>query len=142
ELASAARRVSATALIASGVLLILSATAASALPKTTHVAQSRPCPSANGPAACKRPFSSSSPFNTPVPAHPKLVSNSAQIVHRVVSQGPPATNHAGSAGTSEDWSHPAYFATASDPRYRIHQTGWINPDIEGRRIHIPPGAKP
>ena len=42
----------------------------------------------------------------------------------------------------EDWSHPVYFATASDPRYRIDQTGWVNRDIEGQRIHVPPRAKP
>ncbi len=90
ELTSAVRRVNAVVLIATGALLVMSSTAASALPKITQPAQSRPCPSANGPAACKRPFSRSSPFNTRVPADPKLVSNSAQIVHRIVRQGPPA----------------------------------------------------
>jgi len=60
----------------------------------------------------------------------------------VVSWGPPAKNYAGVAGTSEDWSHPVYFARRSDPVYWIHQTGWANADIEGRRIHIPVGAKP
>ena len=107
---------SAVVLIATGALLIMSSTAASALPKITQPARSSPCPSASGPAACKRPFSRSSPFNTRVPAHPKLVSNSAQIVHRIVRQGPPAAYYAGSAGTPNDWSHPVYFATASDPR--------------------------
>ena len=142
ELTSAVRRVNAVVLIATGALLIMSSTAASALPKITQPARSGPCPSANGPAACKRPFSRSSPFNTRVPAHPKLVSNSAQIVHRIVRQGPPAAYYAGSAGTPNDWSHPVYFATASDPRYRIDQTGWVNRDIEGQRIHVPPRAKP
>jgi len=58
------------------------------------------------------------------------------------SLGPPAGNNAGAAGTPMDWSHPLYFAKASDPVYTIHQTGWANPDVEGRHIHIPVRAKP
>jgi hypothetical protein len=53
-------------------------------------------------------YSATSPFNTPVPADPKVV----------------------------------YFAKASDPVYRIHQTGWANPDIEGQLIHVPASARP
>ena len=87
-------------------------------------------------------YQDASPFNTPVPANPQLAPNSSQIVHRVTSWGPPAKPYAGAAGTSDDWSHPVYFARWSDPVYRIHQTGWANPDIEGQRIHIPVGAKP
>ena len=87
-------------------------------------------------------YSSSSPFNTPVPANPTVAPNSSQIVQRLASLGPPAANNAGAAGTPMDWSHPVYFAKASDPVYTIHQTGWANPDVEGRQIHIPVGAKP
>jgi hypothetical protein len=87
-------------------------------------------------------YDDASPFNTPVPANPQLAPNSWQIVQRVTSWGPPAKNYAGAAGTSEDWSHPVYFARPSDPVYTIHQTGWANRDIEGRPIHIPVGAKP
>jgi hypothetical protein len=87
-------------------------------------------------------YSSSSPFNTAVPANPTVAPNSDQIVQRLASLGPPAANSAGTAGTSMDWSHPVYFAKASDPVYTIHQTGWANPDVEGRQIHIPVGAKP
>jgi hypothetical protein len=77
-----------------------------------------------------------------VGSHPKLVSNSAQIVQRLVSWGPPAASYAGASGTSKDWSHPLYFAKASDHRYKIHQTGWVNRDIEGRHIYIPRRARP
>jgi len=77
-----------------------------------------------------------------VAADPKVVPNSAKIVQRLVSQGPPAANYAGASGTSRDWSHPVYFAKASDPVYRIHQTGWANPDIKGRLIHGLAGARP
>jgi hypothetical protein len=87
-------------------------------------------------------YSSSSPFNTPVPANPTVAPNSSQIVQRLASLGPPAANNAGAAGTPMDWSHPVYFAKASDPVYTIHQIGWANPDVEGRQIHIPVGAKP
>jgi List-Bact-rpt repeat protein len=87
-------------------------------------------------------YSGSSPFNTPVPADPTVAPNSSQIVQRLVGLGPPAANYAGAAGTSMDWSHPVYFAKASDPVYTIHQTGWANPDVEGREVHIPVGAKP
>jgi hypothetical protein len=73
---------------------------------------------------------------------PEVVPNSANIVRRIVSQGPPATNHAGASGTSRDWSHPVYFAKASDPAYRIHLSAMANPNIEGRLIHVPAGARP
>jgi hypothetical protein len=87
-------------------------------------------------------YSGSSPFNTPVPANPTVAPDSSQIVQRLVGLGPPAANPAGVAGTPMDWSHPVYFAKASDPVYTIHQTGWANPDVEGRQIHIPVGAEP
>jgi hypothetical protein len=74
--------------------------------------------------------------------HPKVATHSAQIVQRLVSWGPPGPSYAGASGTSADWSHPLYFAKASDPRYRIHQTGWVNRDIEGRHIYIPRRARP
>ena len=89
-----------------------------------------------------RVYAPTSPFNTPVGANPRLAPNSGEIIRRITSWGPPARFNAGAAGTSEDWSHPVYFARWSDPVYRIHQTGWANPDIEGQRIHIPVGAKP
>ena len=99
-------------------------------------------PSTNLNLSIGQVYQDASPFNTPVPANPQLAPNSSQIVHRVTSWGPPAKPYAGAAGTSDDWSHPVYFARWSDPVYRIHQTGWANPDIEGKRIHIPVGAKP
>ena len=99
-------------------------------------------PSTNLSLSIGQVYQDASPFNTPVPANPQLAPNSSQIVHRVTSWGPPAKPYAGAAGTSDDWSHPVYFARWSDPVYRIHQTGWANPDVEGQRIHIPVGAKP
>ena len=96
----------------------------------------------NPSATCGRPYSSSSPFNTPVGPHPKLASSSALIVQRLMGWGPPQADYAGASGTSRDWSHPLYFAKGSDPRYRIHQTGWANRDIEGRHILIPRRARP
>jgi len=93
--------------------------------------------------ACRRPFSRTSPFNRPVRRHPNVAANSAHIVKRVVGWGPPAASYAGAAGTLKDWSHPVYFGRPSNPVYTIHQTGsWANPDIEGRRIHIPASARP
>jgi hypothetical protein len=88
------------------------------------------------------PYGDASPFNTPVPANPQLAPDSWQIVQRLTSWGPPARPYAGAAGTSDDWSHPLYFAKPSDPVYTIHQTGWANEDIEGQQIHIPDGAEP
>jgi hypothetical protein len=89
-----------------------------------------------------RSYAPASAFNRPIPANPRLVANSSQIVHRITSWGPPASFEAGAAGTAEDWSRPVYFARFTDPVYWIHQSGWANPDIEGRRIHIPAGAMP
>jgi hypothetical protein len=142
-----ARRVTILILVATVALLVACSTSASALQESTKTLPGIPCllikfGITHDPTACRRPFSPSSPFNTPVGRHPKVATHSAQIVQRLVSWGPPGPSYAGASGTSADWSHPLYFARASDPRYRIHQTGWVNRDIEGRHIYIPRRARP
>lgn len=106
--------------------------------------------SANLPGACWRPYSDSSPFNTPVGSNPRLARNSAQIVRRLVGFGlGPSPQQGGNAGTSEDWRHPIYFSEPDDPRFRLHFrdywgiTTWgTSPAIEGMRIRIPDAARP
>jgi hypothetical protein len=93
------------------------------------------------PPACWRPYASTSPFNTLLPANPKLVSNSASIVSRLVGFGAIQDLTAGQAETASDYGRPVYFATASDPLYTVHCTEtWGTCAIEGVTIHIPATA--
>jgi hypothetical protein len=69
------------------------------------------------PHACWRPYADTSPFNTPIPANPRLVANSSQIVERY-SGGPIDVPVDGTG-----WSHPIYFSQASDADFRAYCTG-------------------
>jgi hypothetical protein len=46
-------------------------------------------------------------------------------------------------GNGEDYGHPVYYATPSDPLYTVHCTQWTSScAIEGMKIHIPAAARP
>jgi hypothetical protein len=97
------------------------------------------------PGACWRPFGSTSPFNRPIPASPRLVGNSSAIVQRMLSlYGGPAKMTAGEADGTWDYSHPLYYATAGDPVFTLHcyESSWGTCPIEGHRIRIPDAARP
>lgn len=94
------------------------------------------------PSGCWRPYADTSPFNTPLPGDPRLVSNSAQIVARLRGFGRIQSIEAGSAGTPDDFSTPIYYPNARDPLFKIHCARYECPQVEGARIRIPARAAP
>jgi hypothetical protein len=68
---------------------------------------------------------------------------SAAIVQKVLSWGLPGNLVAGTAETSNDWSHPTYYARSTDPVYTLHATEpWGANPLDGMQIPIPERAKP
>lgn len=97
----------------------------------------------NVPGSCWRPYSDASPFNRGVPEAPPLQANSAAVVSRLTSWGPPGKHASGYSGTEGDWGHPVYFAQPTDPLYTVHCTEpWGTCDMEGQQIRIPAQAEP
>lgn len=94
------------------------------------------------PSACWRPYADTSPFNTPLPRDPRLASNSARLVQRLLGFGRIQNLTAGSAGTRDDYSTPVYYPDADDPLFRIHCVRYECPEVEGRLIRIPAQARP
>ena len=95
------------------------------------------------PDACWRPYSDTSPFNREIPAGAPSLGNSAAIVSRVTGWGTPGHIVAGEAGTTDDYAHPTYYSSATDPVFTLHCTqSWGTCDIEGARVRIPDAAKP
>src|SRR5699024_4503493 len=97
------------------------------------------------PSGCWRPYSATSPFNTPIPENPRLAPSSAAIVSRVVAMGTPtkwAVGQGSNANGADDWAHPTYWPTSGDPLFRIHCTEpWGTCPIEGHQIRIPDRAR-
>jgi hypothetical protein len=96
------------------------------------------------PAGCWRPYGEASPFNRQLPASPRLDPDSAAIVSRLVGWGKAQGLIVGQPeGNGEDYGHPSYYASPSDPLYTIHCTKWTSScPIEGMQVHIPALARP
>ena len=95
------------------------------------------------PGACWRPYSDTSPFNRAIPASAPSLANSAAIVTRLTGWGTPSHIAAGTAGSSDDWAHPTYYARSTDPVFTLHCTeAWGACAIEGAQVRIPDAAKP
>jgi hypothetical protein len=95
----------------------------------------------NRPPACWRPYASTSPFNTVLPAAPKLATNSSAIVSRLLGFGAIQDLTTGQAETANDYGRPVYYSTSSDPVYTVHCTeAWGTCSVEGKSIHIPATA--
>ncbi len=106
----------------------------------------------NFPSSCWRPYSSSSPFNRPLPANPTVASDSGSIIANLTANN---ANFEGSSGqfafTSDDGRDGVYYSRPTDPTVTIHCTYYWGPgtcsgankvDIDGQQIHIPAGAMP
>jgi hypothetical protein len=94
------------------------------------------------PLGCWRPYGDGSPFNKPIPAQPRVLANSAQIVSRFLGWDQISDLTAGTADTGDDWSHPTYYSQPGDPVYRIHCDVYACPQVEGLTIHVPDQARP
>jgi hypothetical protein len=101
------------------------------------------------PPACWRPYSPASPFNTPLGASPAVSASSTQIVSNWLStwSGSDKTSAprftAGYAETVNDYDHPVYFSSSSDPLYTVHcAEAWGKCPVEGAQVQIPATAKP
>jgi len=96
------------------------------------------------PGACWRPFGDGSFFNTPLPASPKLDPNSAAMVASMTggSNGD-GTAHPMDPMTSgaNDYYHPYFFSSPTDPTYTISCTRSLCP-LRGYSVHIPTNAQP
>jgi hypothetical protein len=93
-------------------------------------------------ASC-RPYGDASPFNRPLPASPKLLSNSDQIVERLDGWGRVQQLEVGQADTRADYFHPLYAAGPRDPLYTVHCLRWTSScEVEGMRVRIPSAARP
>jgi hypothetical protein len=88
-----------------------------------------------------RPYAPSSPFNTSTEAatvHP----NSQAYAEEALSWGLPGNLVAGTAETTNDWTHPAFYALPTDPVFTLHATATAYSPIEGMKIPVPLDAKP
>ena len=97
---------------------------------------------ANPPGACWRPFSAASPFNQPLPAHPRQAPGSPLIGGRTATLGDGPSFQVGNAGTDDDFAHPIYFASRNAPSYKINCTNYSGCEIQGLRVRIPKRAQP
>ena len=108
--------------------------------------------SSNFPSSCWRPYSSSSPFNRPLPANPSIASDSASIISNLTAND---VNFEGGSGqfafTSDDGRDGVYYSRPSDPVVTIHCTYYWGPgtcsgankvNVDAQQIHIPAGAMP
>ena len=91
------------------------------------------------PSACWRPYSSRSPFNRSIRAHPRLLPGWRGIVRRF-SRLPSVALTAGA--DLERWGPPTYWPGRGDPVFRVHCTEpWGRCEVEGRRLRIPDAAR-
>ena len=104
------------------------------------------------PPACWRPYADSSPFNRQLPAtltSAQIDPNSANIVARVTGWGLPTKLAANYHDSGEDYAHPTYYPTSTDPLFRLDCTeSWgtcARSDgvaLETLQIRIPDAARP
>jgi hypothetical protein len=128
----------AIAVLASSALGGFAATFAAAAPADPCSAAYPSFGVGNWPPACWRPYADTSPFNVPIPPNPRLNPRSAQIVQRLLEQGPPTAARAGISQSGGDFGKPLYWARTTDPLVTVHGSA----PVEGDRIRVPSGARP
>ena len=101
--------------------------------------------------SCWTPFTAGSPFNTLLPADPKLAADSAAVQQHMATYGWALDQSNTSFSLDDSGSRPVFFATPSDPVMRIHCTDISGPNtcqgadginIDGAQINVPAGARP
>jgi hypothetical protein len=95
------------------------------------------------PGPCWRPYSDTSPFNTPIRRHAHTAPGSRKIVSSLLRGGQAGELVAGDPAL-EGSSNPAYYAGPSDPVFTLHCFENYGPrcSIEGMAIHVPDRAMP
>jgi hypothetical protein len=97
----------------------------------------------NWPPACWRPYGPKSPFNTPIPAHPRLAPDSASITRymraRHWSFG---SDHSGNLALEAQGSRPVYWSRPGDPLVKVNCMDGFSSCRRGLRLRIPAGARP
>lgn len=102
----------------------------------------------NLPSSCWRPFADTSFVNTPLPADPRLLSNSSTIVADLFSpaNGDGTVHHLQPIPTvGNDFGNPYYFSARGDPLYTIacqRNCNLAGRNLNGRQVRIPCGAVP
>jgi hypothetical protein len=95
------------------------------------------------PPACWRPYGSGSPFNTPIPARPRVSSESRAIINYFVAQhwafNP---DRRGAFSIHSSGSRPVYWSRSGDPIVEIVCRRHGYSCRRGMRVHIPRGARP
>jgi hypothetical protein len=107
--------------------------------------ESQPCRRFSGrfAPACWRPYAATSPFNSPIPADPRIAPRSQQIVKRLLGFGPVGHIEAGQAATSDDWGHPVYNSNKRDPVFTVKCTDFGGRcPLSGVHVRIPDRALP
>lgn len=94
------------------------------------------------PPACWRPYGSRSPFNTPIPPHPRVSPESSAIVAYIVAHhwafNP---DRHGDFTIHARGSRPVYWASRSDPLVKVNCRGSFS-CARNMRVRIPSGARP
>ncbi|OLC29732.1 MAG: hypothetical protein AUH31_06195 [Armatimonadetes bacterium 13_1_40CM_64_14] len=85
----------------------------------------------NWAPTCWQPYDPNSWHNLPLPANPQADANSAAIVAALNSHGLPMDK---GAGVANDYDHPIYWSTASDPVYTLSGCGYSGA-LNGVKIH-------
>ena len=97
----------------------------------------------NWPPACWRPYGSRSPFNVPIPAHPRISPESNAIVAYAVSHHWVLNaNREGRFRIDISGSRPVYWSGRGDPLVSVNCRGGGYICQRGMRVHIPAGAQP
>jgi hypothetical protein len=94
------------------------------------------------PPGCWRPYGSRSPFNTPIPANPRVSPESSAIVAYALAHGWSFNpDRHGRFTIDGGGSRPVYWSGAGDPLVSIRCVGSYS-CRRGMRVHIPRGARP
>ncbi|MDP8975109.1 MAG: LamG domain-containing protein [Actinomycetota bacterium] len=98
------------------------------------------------PPACWKPYASTSPFNRPLPASPKVHVNSANTIARLFDIAAYDRPQDTQARVDGHYGEPTYYPRRNDPLFTVHCTerwgGLKGCEIEGKSVRIPAGAVP
>jgi hypothetical protein len=96
----------------------------------------------NWPPPCWRPYGPKSPFNSAIPAAPRLAPESKAIVEYMLARDWSfPDDHRGNFAIGAYGSRPVYWAQRSDPVVRVICKGG-GTCRRGMRLHMPNGAQP